>query len=415
MKKWIYYSVIAVVLVAIVLLLLVDRGGSSKPQQRINSNVTFKKDDKIPYGCYIAYNRLKDLFPLASITPSTASPGYWDSLSNYRDGQALVVVSPNFFPSEFEMKLLARFTEAGNTVIISAENLSNEAEEALHSSLNIPFGTIPPPDFPSVRLLEPVFKDHRSFFYPGYTFQSWFDTVDPVYADSVGKDQDDHINLIHLKVGKGHFYVHTAPLALTNYFLLQGDNLAYYENLFSLIPPDVRTIVWDEYFLAKKYGGSSDRSRNNSSDDDQRGMFGELARYPALLWFMITCCIGLLLYTFNESRRKQRFIPEIKKPLNDSLDFARTIGRLYFDRGDHSNLARKMASYFLEYIRSKYKLPTNSLDDDFIERLNQKSGFPAEDLRAIIVVINRVDSGVNLSAEQLTTFYKQLETFYQKA
>ncbi len=414
-KKLIFYSAIAIVLVAVILLLITSPKQDTPVRRRINSAVTFKKEDKNPYGCFIAFNHLKSLFPAASVTPSPQVPGYWDSLSNYNDGQALVVVSPNFFASRFEMKILARFVSAGNTVIVSAENLSSEAEDALHVALNPSyFGTLPSPDSSAVSLSSPPFPAAGPFTYTGYNFQSWLETFNQAYVDSLGTDQDQHVNFVHLRVGRGHFYLHTAPLALTNYFLLQGNNLDYYENLFSLIPAGTHTIVWDEYYLEKKYGGSSDRSRS-SYDNDNRGFLGELARYPAMLWFFLTIALGLLLYTFNEARRKQREIPIVKKPANDSLDFVKTIGRLYFDKGNHTNLARKMASYFLEYVRSKYKLSTSVLDDAFIDKLRYKSGVGGEELRAIVTTINRLDRGVTLTSTGLADFYKQLENFYKKA
>ena len=65
-------------------------------------------------------------------------------------------------------------------------------------------------------------------------------------------------------------------------------------------------------------------------------------------------------------RRKQRYIPVVAKPKNDSLDFVKTIGRLYYDKGDHKNLSRKMGAFFLEHVRSRYKLPTGTLNEEFI-------------------------------------------------
>jgi hypothetical protein len=61
--------------------------------------------------------------------------------------------------------------------------------------------------------------------------------------------------------------------------------------------------------------------------------------------FVVLAAI-LLLYVLLNMRRKQRYIPIVKKPSNDSLDFVKTIGRLYFDKADHKNLCRKMASFF---------------------------------------------------------------------
>ena len=116
-----------------------------------------------------------------------------------------------------------------------------------------------------------------------------------------------------------------------------------------------------------------------------------------------------------EMRRKQRYIPVIKKPGNDSMDFVKTIGRLYFDKGDHANLCRKMSAYFLEYVRNKYKLLAGSLDEDFIAKLQYKSGAAEYEVRGIISFIKYLDDGPAINHKQLTAFHKQLELFYKKA
>lgn len=54
----------------------------------------------------MAYRGLEHLFPKASISTNKLEPGYWDSLSNYDSGQALIIVTGKFSPDEIEMKNL---------------------------------------------------------------------------------------------------------------------------------------------------------------------------------------------------------------------------------------------------------------------------------------------------------------------
>jgi len=124
---------------------------------------------------------------------------------------------------------------------------------------------------------------------------------------------------------------------------------------------------------------------------------------------------ALLLYVLMEMRRKQRYIPVIKKPANDSLEFVKTIGRLYHDKGDHKNLCKKMSAYFLEHIRSRYKLPTSELDEAFQNNLHFKTGVEQEEINGIVSFIRHLDTLDTVSDKQLAWFHKQLETFYKKA
>src|SRR6266496_5711388 len=153
------------------------------------------------------------------------------------------------------------------------------------------------------------------------------------------------------------------PLAFSNYFLLHKENMHYYENALSVISSTVKKIVWDEYYLYKK-----------GNQTPRKGWLTVLLGFPALKAALLTAIFALLLFVLLEMRRKQRYIPFLPKPKNESLDFVKTIGRLYYDKGDHKNLCHKMAAYFLEYVRSRYKLATNNLNENFIKLLQYKSG-----------------------------------------
>jgi hypothetical protein len=121
----------------------------------------------------------------------------------------------------------------------------------------------------------------------------------------------------------------------------------------------------------------------------------------------------LLLWVLLNSRRKQRMIPLHPKPKNESLDFVKTMGRLYYQRRDHQNLANKMGMYFLEHVRTTYKLPTNTLDESFIESLHYKSGHSRGELNAIISFIQHLREDGSVNEDQLILFHNQVESFYQ--
>ncbi len=416
MKKKILYIVLGLVAVAVAIMLLTGKAEERKriPDQR----VTLNKKDKNPYGAYLAYEELKYLFREASISASKKEPGEWDSLSNYGKNQALLIISPRFYASEYEMKKLIRFAENGNDVFVSARFLSSEVHDligAVSSGINISLQTDENgnniADKPSFRLLQPPFTEKRSFSYKGLHFHSWFYDMDTTMADKLGTDEMKRTNFIHLKTGQGTLYFHLAPLTFSNYFLLHGDNFAYYENVLSVIPPGTRKLVWDEYFIEKKeYYPDNDDQKDEGSNS-----LSELFKYKQTKWALLIAIFTLLLYVLLEMRRRQRFIPVIAPPRNDSLDFVKTIGRLYYDRGDHHNLCHKMAAYFLEHVRNKYKIPTGNLDEEFVQKLQFKTGGDEAEIRSIVTFINQLNRTSSVTAKQVTGFYKQLESFYQKA
>ena len=387
--------------------------GNNKKERQLDERVTLRNRDKIPYGTYVAYNALKHIFPKAVVYNNKYEPGRWDSLSNYESGQALIIVTGKFNADTSEMKKMISFIEKGNDVFVSARTISESVESMMDCGVNtydffsyIDGGT-KKQDSLSVYLNNPPFGTQAKYSYPGKKLDASFSKIDDKTTEVLGEDDLGRPNFIRLQAGKGNFYIHLAPLAFTNYFLLHKDNISYYEKALSVINPDTRKVVWDEYYLNKKF--------LNEDNGRKKGWFSVLSRYPALKAALLTAIFALLLYVLLEMRRKQRYIPVVKKPRNDSMDFVKTIGRLYFDKGDHKNLCRKMSAYFLEYVRNKYKLLTGSLDEEFVKKLQYKSGADEQEVRSIVSFIGYLDDAPAINQKQLTDFHKQLESFYKKA
>lgn len=406
MKKYLPYLLIALVTAGLLGLFVTN---DQSRNRKFDGRITLAKRDKIPYGTYVAYQSLKQFFPKAGISSSKQSPGFWDSLSNFEDRQALMIVTPHFRANEDEMERLIRFAEHGNDVFISTMDISFEASQILKCDANAAQGLMyyfeetEGSDLMTLSLSKPPFPESGKYSYPGKRYDFYFYKLDTTTVTVLGYDKSQRPNFIHLKAGEGNMYVHLAPLAFSNYFLLHQDNIAYYENLMSVLPRDINKIVWDEYFASKR---NSPPRRSNWIDG--------FLKYPGLKWALITAILILLLYVLIGMRRVQRVIPVIRPPKNDSLDFVRTIGRLYHDRGDHKNLSRKMASYFLEHVRSRYKLATSVLDNQFEAALHAKSGVPKEEIAGIVSFIHFLDDTVTVSDKQLAQFHRQLENFYKK-
>ncbi len=376
-----------------------------RDRKKFNDKITLQKKDKIPYGTEVAYRTLPILFPGASVSPSKSMPGLWDSLSMNDSHQAFICITPNFDPDEYEMEKLLDFVKAGNDVFVSAYELSYNAEEKLiqyqeGNTVDYVIKSRMSRDSMSLSLLKPGKKIFR---YPGASNNYIFNRLDTSRAFVLGEEEGGP-NFIQLNAGKGKFFLHRAPMAFTNYFLLHKQNFEYYERAMSYLSPGIRRIVWDEYFLTRR-----------TKTEHKQSWFSVLMRYPGLSTAVIIGLLTLLVYAFAEMRRKQRIIPVYSRPGNDSMDFVKTIGRLYYEKGDHQNLAKKMASYFLEHVRSRYKIPTSVLDENFVKAIQFKTGVEHEQIQAIVNDINHLDTAKNISAKQLNNFYSKLENFYRTA
>ncbi len=407
MKKYIPYILIGLLAVAIIAMFLT---GDRSKQKKLNEAISLRKKDKIPYGTYVAYNSLQDLFSGSAVTTTRDEPGYWDEISSEKDGQLLIIVTDNLFANEDEMDELVNFVKRGNDVFISAVYLSSDAEKILrcnssaYSLYNISGADLPKE--PLLSLTNPPFRQEKlTYGYPGRSFKAYFEQTDRHTITTLGYSDKTKPDFVHAGIGKGNIFIHLEPLVFSNYFLLHKNNITYLENILSLVRPGVKTIAWDEYFINKE----------RRPDTKRKGWFSVLLEYPGFKAGLLTALLALLVYALMEMRRKQRPIPVIKKPRNDSLDFVKTIGRLYYDKGDHKNLCRKMAAYFLEYVRSRYKLSTTALDKELVKGIHYKSGVPEAEISGIVDFIRGLDLAGTITSTQLISFYRQLESFYKKA
>lgn len=384
---------------------------------KLNKRVTLWRKDKMAYGTWFAYENLKSVFPDSRITLSEISPtsygfdssseeSYKDIVSEVPHKKAYIIVAPFVVPDQSEWNAIMDFVGRGNHVFISALYFGDSLLGSLKISQHQP-GPALFHDMDSLRVSvnAPVTNDSLSFEYPGSGLTSYATSIDSQYTTILGRDRSGHPNFVRLTYkGGGSLYLHFAPLALSNFFLLHKDNHAYYENIFSYLPSSVREVKWDDYFRYHRFG-------------DNGGAYSALQYILSIRpfrWAFWLILLLLLLIYLIESKRRQRLIAAIAPLRNSSLDFVKTIGRLYFQRRDNQNLALKIVAHFLDHVRTRYNLPTNALDDEFTDRLSYKSGVDKKQLTEIVESIKDIQLGGIVSDEYLLAFNRKMEQFYKR-
>ncbi len=404
-RKFLPY-IIGLAILAIIIVVIV----SGKTTRRsFDERITLRQKDKIPYGTAAAQELLPYLFPRTEFFTGNEAPGNWNHLNQYGNGQALVLMSKNFYGDEYELAQLMRFVKEGNYVFIIGRNFSEETQKyfgfATSSNVLEDYYNTDDVDSLQVHLQKPSYQTDSSFVFPGLRYEGWISEYDTAKTIVLGRNASGDPNFIRLNAGDGSFFIHTAPLAFSNYFILHKNNEDYFSQVFSVMPTSIEKMEWNEYYLNK--------SSSNNSKSKNKGLLEVLMRYPSFRYGLITAILLLLTFVVMEMRRRQRMIPLYQRPRNDSMDFVKTMGRLYHDRRDHANLARKMSNYFMEHVRTQYKLPTQQLDDEFIQSLHYKSGYALEKLAGIVSFIHELDQQGQISEKQLASFHRQLELFYQ--
>jgi hypothetical protein len=212
----------------------------------------------------------------------------------------------------------------------------------------------------------------------------------------LGMNNEKQPDCVVYSVGSGRLILHASPVVFSNYFLLQNDNRNYLNNLFSYISEPVSNIYVIPF-----------RSREVSTSD-----LSVIWNSPAMRTAFWLSLFILGIFILFEMKRRQKIIPIIKPVENASVAFTETIGRLYFNKKNHTNLAEKMVQHFLEFVRSNYYLNTSNLDKDFVRALAAKAGQEISKTDSLIYNIKDVQNGVTVDEAFLYSLYTQIQDFY---
>ena len=203
-------------------------------------------------------------------------------------------------------------------------------------------------------------------------------------------------NFIKTSFGKGNFYIHSTPQAFTNYYVL-GDNKDYVSNVFSYLKD--QHLYWDNY---KKSG-------RVVIDSPMRFVLNQ----AALKWVYYLTVITLILFVIFRAKREQRIIPVIEPNQNASVEFTRTVGSLYFQNKDYSDLVQKKLTYFLAYIRNHFYLETSTLNEKTIQQLAAKSGKPVQEVKTLLEYIIHLKGKSMHTEDDVINLNKKINAFKQ--
>ncbi|KAF2081910.1 DUF4350 domain-containing protein [Flavobacterium sharifuzzamanii] len=366
---------IAILVLIFGITLLVDKG-QPKP---IDWTPTYSVEDKIPFGLYVFDQEADGIFKQKIERISTQTPyEYLDSQYDSRENVEKYKIKGSFMNisevdniDEGSMREILYFVSHGNNAFLSMKVFPKALLDSLKIELKTDFM---PNDSISVWMANKKVNAKKYTFNTGLS--DYFSKIDTLNTKVLGyqmnRKNEKQVNFIEVPYKNGYLYLHTQPVAFTNYNLLKKDYYQYAENVLSYIPKG--NIFW--------YNKTFNDKRISSSP--MRYIWSQPALKSA--WYL--GLLGILIFMIFNAKRKQRVVPIIKPLQNLTVDFTKTIGNLYYQEGDHTNIIDKKIIYFLEKIRTDYLLDTTKLDDDFITKLHYKTGKDEKDIRDVVQLIN---------------------------
>ncbi len=379
---------------------------------------TYRKDSKEPYGTSLVSQLLenrfgKNLFITAfSRTSQSLAKSDSSRISNY------IFLGDRIYLNDEDADTLLSFVAKGNNAFLAIQNIPAELDSALGfrkcdgaDRVNFENDSVCHMNFyhPAIASTKPytfnfIFKGQlANYEWNNFSFSKDCDSL-PAY-ERLGYSSPAHLNFIRIGYGKGWFYFHLNPLAFTNLQLLDENRVEYCERVFSHLPAG--KTCWDEH--SRVYS----RSRNENGSHKKGPLSYILSQLP-LRWAWYTLLMLVVIYFLFHVVRRQRIIPVILSPENTSLEFVQTVGELYYQQNDHQKLCMQQMKLFLQFIRSRYYMQTNVIDESFVRNLSVKSEIKYEQVEKIFSLFRAYQNTVvAVDEDELIAYYKTLDFFYR--
>ena len=392
------------------------------------------EEAKNPYGTHVIHELLKSYDPQYDF--HEISEGIIKDLPDLDSVELSAVtnyvfIGEGMFLDTLEMDRMLRFVAGGNNAFISSKDIPFLIKPILFEELCSDYWFYRYPNISdstaALSFNHPSISDTSDTYNFKYLSHNkvknyrWHYVESEYFCDeyyspiALGQLNDTLVNYFKIKYGDGHFYFHTNPIAFSNIQLLKTPAVDYASLVFSHLPPG--DIYWDR-ISRLPLGIARSLDRNNRDGNMDRGLNSEgplsyILSQPPLAWAWYTALTTAALFLIFRSRRKQRIIPVLEKNKNSSLEFINTIGRIYYQQGDHRKICLKKMTLFLSFIRDRYYLNTNERDSDFFNRLAAKSEIPTSVIDQIFLYHKNIDSSNFVSEQTLIDFHLEMDKFYK--
>jgi len=399
-----YGLILAVCFTALILLQLF----TPKP---IDWNLSYTKKTKIPFGTSALYSMLPAIFPSQNI--SNAEIPLYNNLNkvNFKNHN-YIIINNVFKPDTLDTRELLKFASLGNNVFIAANHFEGKFADALKLKTDNYFdlGNLAKNDstiFSSLYRSRDTVKSNFSnpslqkssyYVYSKGVEGTYLKSFDTARSVVLGSYHTKRINFIKFKIGKGQIFINTLPEAFSNYHFV-SPNYTYVYKALSYLPN--QSTIWDEYYKAG----------NEKSDNPLRVIFNN----SLLLKAYYLLILSIILFMIFGAKRKQRIIPVIEPFRNTTLQFVDIVGTLYYQTGDHKNIADKKILYFLEHIRTAFQIKTTVYDDAFIMRIINLSGIEELKVRDLFYYFSDLNIKTTVTQQELLKLNGMIEDFQKQS
>jgi len=371
---------------------------ANRPQP-INWSPSFSINSKAPFGMYVFDKEHKTIFKdqyvekFGNTIYEFLNENFNEYDTLYDVSGTILVIDKQIALDQPSLEQFLDFIAQGNQAFLSAKVLPNNLLDTLQIEVNEVFTN-------DSMVCTTTNNPKKEYFFYKEAENIYFSKFDSINSVVLGHQrthntQQKLVNCLEVPFGEGTIILHTQPIVFTNYYLLKDKTYQYPENLLKFV--EDYDILW---YL--------EGTKSESLDDSP---LRYVLKNPPLRWAWYLLLMGLVVFVIFTAKRKQRIVPIITPLTNTTVDFAKTIGNLYFQEGNHHTILDKKIIYFLEHIRNEYFLDTFELNQVFAQKLHQKSGKNLELIDKIIQTIKKHRNQLNTTEKDVIEFVKLIELF----
>ncbi|HAA16644.1 MAG TPA: hypothetical protein DCE41_35015 [Cytophagales bacterium] len=366
---------------------------------------SFNTNNTQPYDLLVLDELIPDLFEGEDIQYSRST---FFELTNLKSIQGnLFSVSYGFYPDETEYESLFTWAENGGHALVVAQDF----DARFLSTLGLDYEDHSVFKGPTTHGDEALEGDSirihwegiGDFYYPihhaGISFRktstkgkSAIHSYEVLATNEYGNPV-----VIQVKEGEGSVVFSTLPMIFTNFFLLKTPNEQLVAQHFAHLSPS-SPLIWTEYY---------EKGKNEYTNP-----LRFIASQRALRSGYFVLLAGVTLFILFQGKRRQRIIPIVAPPPNDTLDFATTIGKLYYERKNHTDLAGKKILFWQEHVRMYYHLPANVLNEEFAIKLAHKAGKEETWTKTLVQKLRFFHQKSEITEAEIKELNALLEKFY---
>lgn len=394
-----------IVLFSLLLLVALLVYAEATKKQPISWYPSYSRVDKIPFGTYVLHDLLRDKLdetfieqnrPPFEVLEDTTLTGTYFFVNNWLS------------IDRTEMDRLLAWAEKGNTIFLSANSFNARLLDTLSLEMGTAYRLSNLTTEPVLELANENLKAEQPYHISRDLTIRHFTDLDTLsqtvlgvvdtYADSLFL-ADPKPNFIKAPFGDGLIYLHAQPEIFTNYFLLENDNSRYTEGVLAYINT-AAPFYWDNHYKSGK--------------PIQTNPLHILLNNRYLRWAYYFMLIGAVLFVLFEGKRKQRVVPVVTLPANKTFEYTRTIAGMYWDQKDYKAIADKQIILFMEYIRTRLRLPTETINNRFIKSVAARSGNTEEDTKALFTFMEQIQNSEKITPEILSKLNSKITTYKNK-